>query len=348
MRILKIPGFLAIIISYFFSTTNAFGEKASDEELLKSLGFGFVLDSKALEMKQNTRGHYELGLGLAVDASCFKIYPKKEIAKEFQKMLTRGLACMKREEKGESVKRDLESFLKLLSNRSNLPKIECDKPLPDVAFAVGSSPGTSRNHPYIYLSRIGNEDFKKKPAFFQGVVFHELLHNIRYFHHPDDLEVTSACEECCFGEMTGEKKAEACKVCSGVYDRVDDPEYLRSLLRWDGRFYGRLLVEEQFAKAFKEPGILKEAFFAESLSAFLVDIKAPLPLKESLGLTEKILAYEYETVEKEMDSWPKEESSYRMQFLYFRLMAQAAKSQNNLFLERAFLEKASLARKKYL
>src|SRR6218665_3189471 len=96
-----------------------------------------------------------------------------------------------------------------------------------------------------------NKEFKEKPAFFQGVVFHELLHNIRYFHHPDDLEVTSACEECCFGEMTGEKKASACRVCGGVYERVSDPEYLKALLVWDGKFYGRLIVEENFAKAIK-------------------------------------------------------------------------------------------------
>lgn len=339
--------FMALILSYFLSTTALYAQGQSDEEILKSLGFDFVLDSKALVSKKNAQGYYELGLGIAVDQSCFKLYPQKEIAVIFQKMLVRGLSCMKREERGENVKRDLESFQKLLSNRSNLSKLECDKPLPDTAYAIGSSPGSSRRHPYIYLSNMGNKEFKEKPAFFQGVVFHELLHNIRYFHHPDDMEVTSACEECCFGEMTGDKKLSACKICGGAYETISDPEYIKSLLVWDGRFYGRLIVEEQFDKALKDPVIVKEVQFKEAMESFLKDLNSPVESKKALEQVDRLLAFEFEAVEKELLALPETEISNRYRFLYYRLMAMAARSQGNLALEKAYKTKAEACRDKY-
>lgn len=342
------PLLIMALISYFISTGCVYGESSSDEEILKSLGFDFVLDSKALVYKKNARGYYELGMGLAVDQSCFKVYPQKEIAGVFQKMLVRGLSCMKKVERGENVKRDLDSFVKLLSNRANLPKIECDKPLPDVAYAIGSSPGSSRNHPYIYLSQMGNKEFKEKPAFFQGVVFHELLHNIRYFHHPDDMEVTSACEECCFGEMTGDKKANACNICGGVYETISDPEYLKALLNWDGRFYGRLLVEENFTKALKDPVVVKEALFKEALMAFLKDLKNPMDEKMAFVLVDKILALEFEASEKDLKTLADNENAHRTRYLYYRLMAISARGQGNIKLEKEFQEKANGFRKKYL
>ncbi len=337
-----------IVLSYFFGSGMNSSFAGADEELLKSLGFDFVVDSNATVSKKNTRGHYVLGMGLAVDESCFKLYPKKEIPAVFQKMLVKGLSCMKRAEVGSNVTRDLESFRKLLSNKSNLPKIECDKNIPDTAYAIGSSPGPSRNHPYIWLARMGNKEFIESAEFFQGVVFHELLHNIRYFHHPDDLEVTSGCEECCFGKMTGDKKAAACRVCGSAYETLDDPEYIKSLLVWDGKFYGRIIAEETFVKAFKDPSLLKSLHFKNALNAFLKEIKNPVKPEVGLLMADQIMAGEMEKVESVLKTLPDNENSHRARFFLYRLMSFSFQEKGDITQMKVYQAKAESFRKKYI
>ncbi len=335
--------FLIIIfaISYLGRTQIAQAQVVTDQQILADLGLGFITKESSLVMKKNSRGYFEMGLGLSVDQSCFKIYSDKQLAKIFQQMLVTGLSCMKKNAVSDSALRDLESFKKLLTNKSNLPKIECDKPLPDVAFAIGSSPGTSRNHPYIYLSKIGNTDFKLKPNFFKGVVFHELLHNIRYFHHPDDLEVTSACEECCFGEKSGASKAEACKVCGGGYSDLKDPAYLKALITWDALSYGRILAEEGFSR-----GELKSEIFLLAMKSFLIDVKSSLTFKSALSIVQKLSSGNFD--ESEILKLSQSDGDNRTRFFIYRLMAIKAHELNQVNNEALWRAKAEAARSKYI
>lgn len=332
---------IIIAISYLVRTESLQAQTVTDKKILNELGIGFITKESSLKMKKNSRGYYEMGLGLSVDQSCFKIYPQNIIPKIFQQMLVTGLSCMKKNAASENAARDLESFKKLLTNKSNLPKIECDKPLPDVAFAIGSSPGTSRNHPYIYLSKIGNEDFKLKPDFFKGVVFHELLHNIRYFHHPDDLEVTSACEECCFGEKKGESKTQACKICGGGFNDLKDPAYLRALIIWDASTYGRMLAEEAFGR-----GEVKSEMFQFAMKSFLLDINSSMKLKSAQAIVDKLSLGKFD--EAEIFKLSQSESDNRTRFFIYRMMAIKARELNQINAETNYLAKAELARQKYI
>ena len=320
----------------------------ADEDLLNQMGFDFVVNSKAINSIKNSKNYYVLGMGLAVDASCFKIYPEKKLPKVLQQMLVRGLSCMKRVERGDNLARDLESFRKLLSNKNNLPKIECDKPLPDTAYAIGSSPGSSRNHPYIWLSSMGNKEFILDSKFFEGVIFHELIHNIRYFHHPDDLEVTSACEECCFGKMGEIQKEQACKICGGAYETLDDPEYIKSLLVWDGKFYGRILAEENFTKAMKDPALLKSQVFKNAVSALIAELKYVVKPERAFVLIEQIAAGEFEKVESELNVLPDQENAHRARFFFYRLMSTSVREKGNLAQAKIYQEKAESFRRKFL
>lgn len=332
---------MLVTASYLVTSEFVHAQVVTDQQILTDLGFGFVTKDSSLKMKKNSRGYYEMGLGLSVDQSCFKIYPEKEIPKIFQQMLVKGLSCMKKNAVSESADRDLLSFKKLLTNKANLPKIECDKPLPDVAFAIGSSPGTSRNHPYIYLSKIGNEDFKKKPDFFKGVVFHELLHNIRYFHHPDDLEVTSACEECCFGEKTGESKAHACKICGGGFSDLKDPAYLKALIIWDATAYGRILSEEAFGR-----GESKSEIFQFAIKSFLKDVMSSLTYLNAKKIVLKLDTGVFD--ESALVKLTQSDGDNRTRFLIYRMMAIKARQLNQINTESNYLAKAEAARQKYI
>lgn len=333
--------FIIFAISYLARTKDLHAQAVSDQQILADLGLDFISKESSLKMKKNSRGYFEMGLGLSVDQSCFKLYPEKELSKIFQEMLVTGLTCMKKNAVSEAALRDLKSFKELLSNKSNLTKIECDKPLPDVAFAIGSSPGSSRNHPYIYLSKIGNADFKLKPNFFKGVVFHELLHNIRYFHHPDDLEVTSACEECCFGEKNGASKAEACKVCGGGYNNLKDPNYLKALITWDAMSYGRILAEEGFSR-----GEIKSEIFLLAMKSFLLDVESTLTFKSAQSIVSKLSAGKFD--ESEVIKLSQSEGDNRTRFFIYRLMAMKAQELNQVNDVALWRNKAEAARQKYI
>ncbi len=337
-----------LLISTMFVTGIDSSFAGSDVELLKSLGFDFVLDSAAKNSKKNSQGYNVFGMGIAVDDSCYKVYPKNKMPDVIQKMLVQGLACMKKVERGENSKRDIESFRKMLLNKANPPKLECDKDLPDSAFAIGSSPGHSRRHPYILLAAFANKKFSRETEFFQGVVFHEMLHNIRYFHHPDDLEVTSSCEECCFGKLDGAKKEAACRVCGGAFETLDDPDYIKSLLVWDGKFYGRVFAEEKFVKSYKDPAILKSLEFKNAVNAFVSEISNPVKSDKALVMIEQIAAGEFEKVEVVLKALPDIEGANRARFFFYRLMSFSMNQKGDLAQEKAYQALAESFRKKYI
>ena len=85
------------------------------------------------------------------------------------------------------------------------------------------------HHPFITVSpEIENGLFgfnmKLNENELTGIIFHELIHNYGFLHG-DGIDLSYACETCCF-EGNMKAKEVACRVCTGAYTTDDDANYL--------------------------------------------------------------------------------------------------------------------------
>lgn len=289
-------------------------------------GFEFLDAASATQFgPPSIEGFRRAGSGIAVNDRCFELIPEQELGAELQTMLKDGISCMRAQSVvpgAGTVEADLKKMAALLLNSRRPPLLSCGVPLPENSYAVGSSPGFSRNHPYIYVGLWASDEFRADRRFFRGIVFHELLHNTRYRHHPNDIEVTSGCEECCFGKLAGEAVAAACRVCGGKYTKVDDPLYWAELFRWDAKYYGRILIEYGFAKRVK--GKMTQTLLERSLTAYAGATGISYSLADAAMMIQQLAAGKRAKAESFVSAVSDSSPDLPLRFLLLNLLAQRA------------------------
>jgi hypothetical protein len=204
-------------------------------------------------------GFYSTNFGYKIQKECADKIGANEIVNLISNSLKKGLACQWELGSPQS-KANVHKIASLLLDEKNPPKIICD----EVTFNWGATtlarsslPG-DKNHPFISfnpsnikgrpkerssnsiyngfmgLAGYSQETDTKKLT---GVFFHELMHNIGYFHGVD-IEFPYACEACCFNLSADKSDDLACKICKGQYWGTMDRNYVEDVTTFfslDGR-----------------------------------------------------------------------------------------------------------------
>lgn len=185
-------------------------------------------------------GFYKTAYNLKIEEDCNKRVKISDLEKFYRETMSEGTLCLSRLNKiGKLGDQNNSCLMKLFEDKQNPPKILCGNwPFCKDIYAVGSFPGSSRRHPYLWLSPSTTALMKTDPRELKATIFHEMLHNCGYTHS-EGIEVTYTCEECCFNKsLSKDKLASACKICAGKYDSEYDIAYQKDLINWSKDYPG--------------------------------------------------------------------------------------------------------------
>lgn len=185
-------------------------------------------------------GYYKTAYNLKIEEDCNKRVKISDLEKFYRETMSEGTLCLSRlSNYGKLGDQNNACLLKLFEDKQNSPKILCGNwPFCKDIYAVGSFPGSSRRHPYLWLSPSTTVLMKTDPRELKATIFHEMLHNCGYTHS-EGIEVTYTCEECCFNKnLSKDKLASACKICAGKYDNEFDLAYQKDLINWSKDYPG--------------------------------------------------------------------------------------------------------------
>ena len=200
-----------------------------------------------------------IGNSLSIHKSCYKKFDEKKFNRLSSNAVSRGMSCLSevaRQKISASNRVEvfnlLDQFKAHYENAAQTTQMACgDKSLDwsTGAVAYGSRAGKSYgehklDHPFVILSPnykssfwggIKESDSSVEEHYLEGIIFHEMIHNMGYTHG-DGFDMSYACESCCFGKKQFNKKdlsvnaeASACRLCAGDYVSEIDPNYLYDL-----------------------------------------------------------------------------------------------------------------------
>jgi hypothetical protein len=200
--------------------------------------FNKMLDQLSAGVSKTTLkdGFYQTSYNLKIDADCTSRMKIADLEKFYRNTMAEGTACLDRLTKsgvGNLGSVNNACLMKLFEDKTNPPKLLCGGwPFGKEIFAVGSFPGSSKRHPYLWLGTEIVKLYKAKPLELKATIFHEMLHNCG-FTHSEGMEIAYTCEQCCFADdITKDQKQSACNICGGKYSSEADPKYIAELFQW--------------------------------------------------------------------------------------------------------------------
>ncbi|MBC7714718.1 MAG: hypothetical protein H7177_15335 [Rhizobacter sp.] len=235
---MKIKALLALTSLLFTFSTNTFALDAKNCDQTPNFDFNKVLDqiSKGLGKTTLKDGWYLTNYNLKIESDCTTRMKIPDLEKFYRNTMAEGTACMDRLSKkgiGKLGSVNNQCLVKLFEDKSNPPKLLCGGwPFGNDVWAVGSFPGSSKRHPYLWLSPNITKLAKENPLELQATIFHEMLHNCGYTHS-EGIEIPYTCEQCCFSnDISADRKQSACNICGGKYSNEEDPAYIKDLFHW--------------------------------------------------------------------------------------------------------------------
>lgn len=184
-------------------------------------------------------GYVLTSYNLKIEENCKERIPLKDLENFYRITMSEGVQCLKNLSQGPEGQKNIKCFETLFADKENPPKLMCGGwPFGKDIYAVGSFPGSSKRHPYLWLSPDTSKLIKSNPKELKATIFHEMLHNCGYIHS-EGIEVPYTCEECCFNNsLAADKKKNACNICAGKYQDDKDPQYVAELLGWSKDYPG--------------------------------------------------------------------------------------------------------------
>jgi hypothetical protein len=185
-------------------------------------------------------GFYRTRYNLKIEESCKERMPIKKLEIFYRNTMSEGVQCLsKLSTIGSEGPKNISCFEKLFADKMNPPKLLCGGwPFGNGIWAVGSFPGSSKRHPYLWLGPEISKLYSSNPNELKATIFHEMLHNCGYIHS-EGIEIPYTCEECCFNTtLESDKKKSACNICAGKYQNENDVNYVRELLSWSRDYPG--------------------------------------------------------------------------------------------------------------
>lgn len=181
-------------------------------------------------------GFYLTNYNLKIDAECAQRMKISDLENFYRKTMLEGTACIDKLTNtnfGSKENPNSTCFQKLFADKDNPPKLLCGGwPFGKDVWAVGSFPGSSKRHPYLWLGPEMSNLSKSNPSELKAIIFHEMLHNCGHTHS-EGIEITYTCEQCCFAdEISEDLRKSACNICGGKYSDENDPNYIKDLLKW--------------------------------------------------------------------------------------------------------------------
>lgn len=204
---------------------------------------GFYLDSKNLK----------------IESDCNERIPVRDLSRFYHQTMSEGRKCLDTLSIETKSKPKINlCFDQLFADRTNPPKLLCGSwPFGKEIGAVGSFPGSSKRHPYLWLGPKSTELYLSNHKELKSIIFHEMIHNCGYLHS-EGIELAYTCEECCFNnKLSVSKKESACRICSGIYSDEFNLDYQRDLLNWSRAYvtWGRDMRRSVFMAATKNKNI---------------------------------------------------------------------------------------------
>jgi len=188
-------------------------------------------------------GFYRTAYNLRIEESCKERLPIARLERFYRETMAKGEACLQRlAPQGPAARENLACLARLFQDQQNPPKILCGGwPFGNDITAVASFPGSSKRHPYLWLSPQVTGLMTSDPNELAATIFHESLHNCGHIHS-EGIEITWTCEDCCFGDkLTDSRRKSACRICQGDYPDENNVGYGRDLINWS-RGYQNLSV----------------------------------------------------------------------------------------------------------
>lgn len=201
-------------------------------------------------------GYYLTDYNLKIESDCNSRMPIKKISAFYSETMKEGRACLTNLSSQGGIGPQINScFDQLFADKKNPPKLLCGGwPFGKEIGAVGSFPGSSKRHPYLWLGPRLSELVQSNPNELRAIMFHEMIHNCGYLHS-EGLEIAYTCEECCFNKkLPLDKKESACRICAGKYENEFSLDYQKDLLKWsqDYKTWGRDMRRSVFMAANKK------------------------------------------------------------------------------------------------
>ncbi|MBC7429753.1 MAG: hypothetical protein H7336_14145 [Bacteriovorax sp.] len=229
---------LLVLTSLLFISSYSFARDKVDCLSTPNFDFNKILDqiSTGLGKTSLKDGFYLTGYNLKIDADCANRIKIPDLEKFYRNTMAEGTACMDRLTSsgiGKLGSVNNQCLVKLFENKSNPPKLLCGGwPFGNDIWAVGSFPGSSKRHPYLWLGPNITKLIKDDPMELKATIFHEMLHNCGYTHS-EGMEIPYTCEQCCFSnDLSADRKKSACNICGGKYSNEEDPAYIKDLFHW--------------------------------------------------------------------------------------------------------------------
>lgn len=194
-------------------------------------------------------GLYSFSPGVEIHKSCLENFGEQNFGKIVRNAFDKGMSCLSEiaaNNKEMGNKGEIRNIINLLniqmSGKVKPTSIIChDKNYDwDRTYARASTGKTSLKDLGITSPFISINPEMKSGMFgsikngpprdeFEGVVFHEFLHNLGY-RHGQGVDVAYGCEVCCFSDNKAAKVA-ACNMCIGGYDPKNaiDSNHLRDM-----------------------------------------------------------------------------------------------------------------------
>ncbi len=222
----------------------------SYESFLNSINSldGLISDFDPILEKLNN-GFYEFTPGVNIHKSCLDNFGDENFETLMRNSLDKGMSCLSElgtNNKETGAKGEIANIINLLniqlSGKVRPTSVIChqkdyswDGTIANASVGSNKLKSLGINGPYVSLNPKMKSGFlnsiKNGPPRdeLEGIVFHELLHNLGY-RHGHGIDVSYGCEVCCFSENKS-AKVSACNICLGAYDPKNeiDPNYLRDM-----------------------------------------------------------------------------------------------------------------------
>lgn len=208
---------------------------------------------------QQKDGFYLDDKNLKIETDCKERLPVRELSRFYHQTMQDGKKCLKDlSTSGPVGEQIISCFDQLFADQGNPPKLLCGSwPFGKEIGAVGSFPGSSKRHPYLWLGPKLPDLYRHNPQELKSIIFHEMIHNCGYLHS-EGLEIAYTCEECCFNKiLPSDRKDSACRICSGKYENEFSLDYQRDLLNWSQGYktWGRDMRRSVFMAATKKENL---------------------------------------------------------------------------------------------
>ena len=183
-------------------------------------------------------GYVKTGWGYNIHQSCLDKWGAVEFPALVKETMKKGLQCFSKLAENNNVKNPKlpNGAFQNLKNLQHLLKttpvtLTCNEAKYNWEGTLGHASASPSNkieslgisHPFISLKPSAKT--KSEEEQIAGTIFHEQLHNLGY-RHGKDIEYPYACEVCCISNESGDRKADACKICQGAYSSKSDKNYV--------------------------------------------------------------------------------------------------------------------------